>query len=92
MPTIANIYIAINPKDDDGYDARGKAYASNGQYDLSIIDFSKAIAINLQDVDGYNSRSNAYANKGQYDLAITDCNKAIAPSNPRILMHMVTVV
>ena len=53
-----------------------------GQHDLSIKYFNKAIDLNPRYAEASNNRGNAYANKGQYDKAISDYTKAI-DLNPR---------
>jgi tetratricopeptide (TPR) repeat protein len=61
---------------------RGFDYAKNGQYDLAISEFTKAIEMNRKYAEAYNSRAVAYAQKGEYDQAFSDFNTAIE-INPR---------
>ena len=57
---------------------QGIALLEEGQFDLSINYFNKAIEINPRYADAYNNRGLAYGmGKGQYDKAISDFNKAI---------------
>ena len=49
-----------------------------GDYDIAMSDYNKAIEINPNYVDAYNNRGNIYSQgKGEYDNAIPDYDKAI---------------
>ena len=61
----------------DDYNNSGIAYSSQGQYDLAINDFTKAIELGKINPTSYYNRGNAYYSKGQFDLAIKDLSKAI---------------
>lgn len=65
----------------DDYNNSGVAYISQGQYDLAISDFNKAIELRNINPTSYYNRGNAYYSKGQYDLAIKDLSKAIELHN-----------
>jgi tetratricopeptide (TPR) repeat protein len=59
------------------YYNRGVAYFDLGQYDVAIMDFTKAMELGLRGKGSYHIRGLAYAKQGQYDLAIADFNKAL---------------
>ncbi len=69
--------ILASPATAADYVTSGQEYFNKGQYDLAIIDFSKAIELNPRDAGIYGWRGAAYNRKGQYDLAIIDLNTAI---------------
>jgi tetratricopeptide (TPR) repeat protein len=56
---------------------RGNAYYHQGEHDLAVADFSKAIELNPDLAEAYNNRAIAYDAKGEYAQAIADCTKAI---------------
>ena len=70
----------------DAYIHRGNARRFTGEYDLAIIDLTKALELNPVD-DGFSYRSNikdvylcrglAFGEKGDYDHALEDYNSAI---------------
>ena len=76
------LLIGCRDKSIDHYN-RGLAHAKNGEYDLAISEFTRAIEINPGNADAYNNRGNAYRKKGQFDLVIPDCTKAIE-INPQL--------
>ena len=59
------------------YYNRGTAYGKKGEYDLAILDYTKALELNPWFVQAYYNRAGAYGRKGQYELAILDYTKAI---------------
>ncbi len=59
------------------HNARGIAHAKNGEYNLSITDFNKAIELDSNYADAYCNRGIAYDIKGECDLAIKDYTVAI---------------
>ena len=59
------------------YNNRGIAYATKGDLDRAIADFSEAIRLDPKDAHAYNNRGSAYENKGDHDRAITDYDEAI---------------
>ena len=59
------------------YNNLGVANFHNGQYDVAIDNYNKAITLNISYAKAYYSRGLAYARKGQYDLAINDYNMAL---------------
>jgi tetratricopeptide (TPR) repeat protein len=56
---------------------RGIMFASRGEYDLAIADFTEAIKLNPNSVTAYNNRGYSYYMMNNYDLAIADFNQAI---------------
>ncbi len=70
------------PDNATGYGNRGEAYRDNGQYDLALADFNKAIASDPKYAQGYNSRGQLYAMRGNIDAALQDFLKVI-DLNPR---------
>lgn len=55
----------------------GTDFIIEGEYDLAINNFNKAIKLDSNFADSYNHRGAAYSNKGNLDSAITDFTKAI---------------
>jgi tetratricopeptide (TPR) repeat protein len=77
-----NIYRKIRLLDRDGllayiYSNRGNVYASAGQFNQSISDYTGAIKLNPDFAEAYNNRGIAYRNTGQLKQAIADYTKAI---------------
>ena len=46
-------------------------YGTGGQYDLAVIEFTKAIEINPRYAQAYNNRGLAYDAKGEYGLCLS---------------------
>ena len=59
------------------YNNRGLEYLNNGDNDLAIEDFSRAIRMEPDNANFYYYRGDAYFNKGQYNPAIEDYTRAI---------------
>ncbi len=64
---------------------RGDMYANQGQYDLAIAEYNRALELNPSDAEAFNNRGAMYINRGQHDLAIADFNRALE-LNPRYAM------
>ena len=64
-----NTYIA--------YANRGNIYASTGQYELAIADFSEVVKLKPKQVSGYISRGNIWLATGDQDKALADFTTAI---------------
>jgi len=77
LPTEAKEAIYLYDEDADAYSDRARAYYAQGQYDLAITYYTKAIELNTNDAHAYYTRALAYDELGQYDLAITDYTKVI---------------
>jgi len=60
------------------YNMRGVMYASKGQYDQAIADYTQVIALRPDSAIYYVNRAAAYQGKGLYDQAIGDYTRAIA--------------
>jgi tetratricopeptide (TPR) repeat protein len=56
---------------------RGQVHSFEGDDDLAIVEFTKAIEIDPRYADAYNSRGGNYHSKGDYDRAIADSTQAI---------------
>jgi tetratricopeptide (TPR) repeat protein len=66
-----------DPKNADGYAARGVAYRSKGHFDRAIADHNKAIELEPGNGIRYNDRADAFVSKGNVDQAMADYTKAI---------------
>jgi Flp pilus assembly protein TadD len=69
--------------------ARGYAYAEIGEYELSIIDYTKALGYYSKDTSAYINRGWAYQNLGMLDQALQNFNDAlmIEPNNVQALIN-----
>ena len=76
----------LNPNCVEAYYNRGLARSRNGECDLAIEDYTKAIELNPEFVDAYYNRGLAYSRKGEVELAIEDYTKAIELSPNRCLL------
>jgi len=56
---------------------RGILFASRGDYDMAISDFTEALRLNPNMSAAYNNRGDAYAMKGDYDKAIADLTQSL---------------
>ncbi len=64
------------PESAEAYFNRGLAYASNGQYEEAITDYTRALEINPRYALAFYHRGVAYDNKGQHEQAIADYTRA----------------
>jgi tetratricopeptide (TPR) repeat protein len=71
------------PKDAQGYNERGLAFAQQGNLNQAMIDFTKAIALDKNYAAAYANRAHAYTKQGNLDQALVDYNQAIA-INPNL--------
>jgi len=55
----------------------GLNYYKQGEYDLAVTEFSRALLVNPDFAMAYYNRAVAYSQKGQFNKAISDYNKAI---------------
>ena len=77
----ANGQYRIDPllaSQDELYRQRGDEYLAQGQFDLAIADYSKAIDVNPANGDAYFARGSALLSKGSSALADQDSG----PSGP----------
>jgi uncharacterized protein (DUF2235 family)/lipoprotein NlpI len=65
------------PKDAEGYIARGNSFRKMRYFDRALADQSKGIAMAPNAATGYNDRGVTYQDKGEYELAMADYGKAI---------------
>ena len=61
----------------EAYNNRGLALVAQGENDLAIADYDKAILIKPEAFRFYSNRAAAYAAKGEFHQAITDFDEAI---------------
>ena len=59
------------------YSSRGMAYEERGEYNLAIVDYTKAVELDPENAERYISRGIAYRLKSDFDSAIEDFNEAI---------------
>src|SRR5690348_2749181 len=59
------------------YNNRGNAYTTQGQYDLAMEDYNKAINLNPGFAKPLNNRGVVHKKKGEFDLAMKDFDAAI---------------
>ena len=67
--------IAINPKDFNSFNSRGKAWVAKGDSTRAITDFTQAIHLNPSYVEAYNNRGLSYEALGRRAEAIADFRK-----------------
>ena len=78
----------MNPEDSLPYALRGELYVEQGDYDLAIADFNKAIELDPESYLPYSLRGDLYVEQGVYDLAIADFNKVIESNPEDALAHL----
>ncbi|HEX8289316.1 MAG TPA: tetratricopeptide repeat protein [Pyrinomonadaceae bacterium] len=59
------------------YQKRAAAHLSAKQFDLAVVEYSKAIELNAKDPQTFLNRGLALINQKNYDLAVADFDKAI---------------
>src|SRR5262245_66657828 len=59
------------------YNARGLANHENGDYDLAMADFDKAIALDPTLAVAYSNRGMVHYDEGDHDRAVADYDTAI---------------
>jgi tetratricopeptide (TPR) repeat protein len=74
---IQSIYESITPGHALYYSNRGDNYLSSGNYDLAIVEYTKAIDLDPALASLYYNRGLAYSIEEKYDLAIDDYTKSI---------------
>ena len=68
--------IAINPKDFNAFNSRGKAHVAKGDSNRAIADFTQAIQFGPSYVEAYNNRGLSHEVLGRRAEAIADFRKA----------------
>ena len=76
--TLLLTHQVLEPNSADTYITGGIAYAKNGEYDLAIADFSKAIELEPETLSAYEHRGVVYYNKGRFHRAIDDFSAVIS--------------
>lgn len=77
-PTPVMTQAATVPALDSGYYfKRANSFLTNGEFDLAVVDYNKALELNQNDTWSYVNRGMAFYNKKNYELAILDFSKAI---------------
>jgi len=71
------------------YNQQGVTYSEQGQYDLAILEFNRALEIDPGSTEAYNNRGITYSKKDQFDSAISDFSKAleIDPKDTKVLYN-----
>lgn len=71
------------------HNQQGVTYSEQGQYDLAILEFNKALEIAPGFPEAYNNRGITYSKKDQFDSAISDFSKAldIDPKDTKVLYN-----
>ncbi len=68
--------IAINPKDFNAFNSRGKAYVAKGDSSRAIMDFTQAIQFGPSYVEAYDNRGLSNEVLGRRAEALADFRKA----------------
>lgn len=73
--------IDLNPRHAEAYKRRGDLYLSQGQYELALVDFNRAIELESENESEnamtYYRRGCVYIQREDNELALADFNKAI---------------
>lgn len=69
------------------YVTRGNAYSKQGDLDLAIDDFSKAIRFNSRSIVAFYNRGNAHIVQENFDQAIIDFSRAISLQPDHVLSY-----
>ncbi len=69
------------------YVTRGNAYSKQGDLDLAIDDFSKAIRLNSRSLVAFYNRGNAHIVQENFDQAIIDFSRAISLQPDHVLSY-----
>ncbi len=71
-------FIKDNPENGFAYYNRANLYASNGDFERALKDYTKALDIDSKSRDAYYNRGLVRARMNQYDLAVQDFGKAVS--------------
>jgi tetratricopeptide (TPR) repeat protein len=71
--------IALEPRNPDGWNARGFMYQENKEYDKAIADFTACLPLSPPQYGTYwSNRGIAYYEKGDLNAALSDLNRSVA--------------
>ncbi len=73
-----DLFIQDNPQSGAAFYNRACLYASKGELDRALKDYTEAIRINSENADAYYNRGMVRVKLKQYDLAIQDFQKVIS--------------
>ena len=59
------------------YNNRANLYKEQGEVQLALADYQKALEINPNNANAYNNRANLYQQQGEMELALADYQKAL---------------
>ncbi len=59
------------------YNNRALTYKGEGNYELAMADYNRALQVKPTDTEALSNRGNIYFATGRYDLALADMNKAL---------------
>ncbi|MCF8128751.1 MAG: DUF898 family protein [Deltaproteobacteria bacterium] len=74
----ADLSIKENPENEMAYYNRAFLYASKGEFNRAIKDYTEAIRINPNNADAYYNRGMAWVALKNYDKAVRDFGKVVA--------------
>ncbi len=79
-----------NPKKSQIFNDLGVKTAMNGDFENSILDFTKAILFDSLNIDAYKNRGNAYASIKKFEEAMFDYNNVLKhlPNDAGIYMNI----
>jgi tetratricopeptide (TPR) repeat protein len=80
--SLQSVYESMTPGHALYYSNRGDNYLNNGNYDLAIAEYTKAIELDSSLTSLYYNRGLAYESKGDYKNAISDFSQIII-MNPK---------
>ena len=70
--------VKADPDDAWTYYQQGSDYCNNGQFDMAISQFNKALELNPDYLLAYLNRGIAYGQRGNMEKALSDFNKSIS--------------
>ncbi|MBC7811422.1 MAG: tetratricopeptide repeat protein, partial [Burkholderiales bacterium] len=70
--------IEIDPDYGLAFTTRGNLYFGEGEYNLALDDFNRAVEIDVNNVFGYLGRGAVYEMFGEWESALTDYQKYLS--------------